>query len=163
MRPAKTVRNPQNQEYAGPVAHSASTSDSGITELRTEPTAARTLRRRTPRRRDPSRNLQDFQPITEVTGLSNRVLTASLVSPTAFARAIIAVPFPLNARNSPPRGGNEMTDHIPDPSPWPDPEPDPDPTPDPRPEPVPYRGDPPVRIIDLPPNTPTPGIPVEHP
>ena len=52
--------------------------------------------------------------------------------------------------------------HSPDPHPWPEPDPHPDPVPDPRPDPVPYRGDPPVRIIDLPPNTPTPGIPVEH-
>jgi len=55
-----------------------------------------------------------------------------------------------------------MRAHSPDPHPWPEPDPHPDPMPDPRPEPVPYRGDPPVRIIDLPPNTPTPGIPVEH-
>ena len=52
--------------------------------------------------------------------------------------------------------------HSPEPNPWPEPDPTPSPMPDPRPEPVPYRGDPPVRIIDLPPNTPTPGIPVEH-
>jgi hypothetical protein len=56
----------------------------------------------------------------------------------------------------------EMLAHSPDPHPWPDPDPTPEPMPDPRPDPVPYRGDPPVRIIDLPPNTPTPGIPVEH-
>ena len=55
-----------------------------------------------------------------------------------------------------------MRAHSTDPHPWPEPDPDPDPSPDPRPDPVPYRGDPPVRIIDLPPNTPTPGIPVEH-
>ena len=55
----------------------------------------------------------------------------------------------------------QMRAHT-DPSPWPDPDPDPSPMPDPRPDPVPYRGDRPVRIIDLPPNTPTPGIPVEH-
>ena len=52
--------------------------------------------------------------------------------------------------------------HHSDPSPWPDPDPRPEPMPDPRPDPVPQRGEPPVRIIDLPPNTPTPGIPVEH-
>jgi len=56
-----------------------------------------------------------------------------------------------------------MHAHHSDPSPWPDPDPRPDPMPDPRPDPVPQRGEPPVRIIDLPPNTPTPGIPVEHP
>jgi len=55
-----------------------------------------------------------------------------------------------------------MRAHSPDPHPWPDPDPHPEPMPDPRPDPVPYRGDPPVRIIDLPPNPPTPGIPVEH-
>lgn len=55
-----------------------------------------------------------------------------------------------------------MRIHSSDPHPWPEPDPHPDPTPDPRPDPVPYHGDPPVRIIDLPPNTPTPGIPVEH-
>jgi len=55
-----------------------------------------------------------------------------------------------------------MRSHTPDTTPWPEPDPHPDPTPDPRPEPTPYRSDPPVRIIDLPPNTPTPGIPVEH-
>jgi hypothetical protein len=64
-------------------------------------------------------------------------------------------------------GSSTQTEEYPmrahtDPSPWPDPDPDPNPTPDPRPDPVPYRSDPPVRIIDLPPNTPTPGIPVEH-
>jgi hypothetical protein len=53
-----------------------------------------------------------------------------------------------------------MRAHTSDPSPWPDPHPEP--MPDPRPDPVPQRGEPPVRIIDLPPNTPTPGIPVEH-
>ena len=51
-----------------------------------------------------------------------------------------------------------MRSHSPDTHPWPEP----DPQPDPRPDPVPYHSDPPVRIIDLPPNTPTPGIPVEH-
>jgi len=55
-----------------------------------------------------------------------------------------------------------MRSHSPDTQPWPEPDPRPDPTPDPRPDPVPYHSDPPVRIIDLPPNTPTPGIPVEH-
>ena len=55
-----------------------------------------------------------------------------------------------------------MRAHSSDPHPWPEPDPHPDPMPDPRPDPVPYHGDPPVRIIDLPPNTPTPGIPVEH-
>jgi len=55
-----------------------------------------------------------------------------------------------------------MRAHSPEPQPWPEPDPHPEPGPDPRPDPVPYRGDPPVRIIDLPPNTPTPGIPVEH-
>ena len=55
-----------------------------------------------------------------------------------------------------------MRAHSPDSDPWPEPDPRPDPLPDPRPDPVPYHSDPPVRIIDLPPNTPTPGIPVEH-
>ena len=58
--------------------------------------------------------------------------------------------------------GPTMPAHSSDPHPWPEPDPHPEPAPDPRPDPVPYRGDPPVRIIDLPPNTPTPGIPVEH-
>jgi hypothetical protein len=55
-----------------------------------------------------------------------------------------------------------MPMHSPDTHPFPEPDPSPNPMPDPRPDPVPYRGDPPVRIIDLPPHTPTPGIPVEH-
>lgn len=47
--------------------------------------------------------------------------------------------------------------HSPDPFPSPAPEHDPEPQPPPR------HADPPVRIVDLPPNTPTPGIPVENP
>ena len=58
--------------------------------------------------------------------------------------------------------GVAMRAHNADPNPWPDPDPSPEPMPDPRPDPIPKRGEPPVRIIDLPPNTPTPGIPVEH-
>ncbi|MDQ3696484.1 MAG: hypothetical protein M3373_00450 [Gemmatimonadota bacterium] len=48
-----------------------------------------------------------------------------------------------------------MEAHTPEPPPTPDPTPDPDP---PRPD-----VQPPVRIVDLPPNAPSPGIPVDNP
>ena len=41
---------------------------------------------------------------------------------------------------------------------------EPAPTPTPSPEPVPgYDPGPPVRTVDLPPNSPSPGIPVDNP
>jgi hypothetical protein len=49
--------------------------------------------------------------------------------------------------------------HDPDPNPFPDPDPNPAPTPDPFPRP----DGPPVRIINLPPDTPSPGIPIDIP
>ncbi len=52
-----------------------------------------------------------------------------------------------------------MIAHTPDPPPTPAPEP----SPSPEPDPFPNQGDPPVRIVDLPPNSPSPGIPVDNP
>ena len=51
-----------------------------------------------------------------------------------------------------------MIAHSPDPTPTPTPEPTPNTDPDPFPQP----GDPPVRIVDLPPSEPSPGIPVDN-
>ena len=51
-----------------------------------------------------------------------------------------------------------MLAHSPDPIPRPTPEPTPNPDPDPFPQPA----EPPVRIVDLPPNTPPPSVPVDH-
>ena len=47
------------------------------------------------------------------------------------------------------------------PEPYPDPDPDPDRAPSPAPAPWHDPG-PPVRRVDLPPNTPSPGIPVDN-
>ena len=55
-----------------------------------------------------------------------------------------------------------MRAHSPDPSPDPGPDPSPDSPPDPSPEPS-RRGQPDVGIVDLPPDSPTRGIPVEDP
>jgi hypothetical protein len=58
-----------------------------------------------------------------------------------------------------------MRAHQPEPLPSPFPEPEPGPVPGPTPVPDPFPApDPsaPVRIVDLPPNSPTRGIPVEQ-
>jgi hypothetical protein len=60
---------------------------------------------------------------------------------------------------------NIMRAHQPEPLPSPFPEPEPGPIPGPTPVPDPFPApDPsaPVRIVDLPPNSPTRGIPVEQ-
>jgi hypothetical protein len=74
----------------------------------------------------------------------------------ALLRPIHASPLPASLSERTP-----MRTPEPDQQPWPEPQPTPDPMPVPEPRPNP--DDSPVRIVTLPPDTPTPGIPIDPP